>query len=335
MGIDGGATKTLACLADQNGRPLGLGRGGPSNYHWIGEKAARQEIATATRRAFDQAGLTPRSVAVAWLGLAGLDVPDDYEIMQLSIEGLNLAEQLLMDNDMVIALAGALAGAPGAVINSGTGAIAMGCNHRGRRVRADGWGHVLGDEGSGYDIGHQAAVAVMRAHDGRGPRTSLTNKLIAHLGLKDVDDLVQKVYAEDVSPNYIAALVPLVTEAAEEEQDEVARHILQQAGQDLATTTLTVLRRLDLIETEVSVATVGGVFRSSRPVREAFEAALRTAAPRAKIIEPLFQPLTGAVSLALAELGLSVSHSTLAAIDETIVKSLSEPADPATIAVEK
>ncbi len=324
LGIDGGATKTLACLADQNGRFLGLGRGGPSNYHWVGKKAARQEIAAAARRAFDQAGLAPRAVAVVWLGLAGLDVPDDYGSVQPAVESLNLAEQILMDNDMVIALAGALAGAPGAVINSGTGAIAMGRDRRGRRCRADGWGHFLGDEGSGYDIGRRAIGAAMRAHDGRGLRTSLTDRLIAHLGLRDINGLVKKVYAEDVLPDYIAALAPLVTEAAEEDEDEVARHILQQAGQDLANTTLSVLRRLDLIETEASVATVGGVFRHSRPVREAFEAALKKAAPRAKIVDPLFQPLTGAIFLALAELGLTASHSVLVALDEAITKNLSQ-----------
>ncbi len=324
LGIDGGATKTLACLADENGRFVGVGRSGPSNYHWVGEAAARQEIAAAARRAFDQAGLTPRPVAVAWLGLAGLDVPDDYEIMRPVIESLNLAEQFFMDNDMVIALAGALAGAPGAVINSGTGAIAMGHDREGRRCRADGWGHLLGDEGSGYDIGRRAMVAAMRAHDGRGPRTSLTSRLIARLGLKDINGLVKKVYAEGVLPDHIAALAPLVTEAADQEQDEVARRILERAGRDLANTVLSVLKRLDLIETEAYVATVGGVLKRSRPVGEAFAEALRTAAPQAKIIAPLFQPLTGAVFLALSEPGLTASHSALAAIDEAIADLLKE-----------
>ncbi len=44
-----------------------------------------------------------------------------------------------------------------------------------RVARVDGWGNIMGDAGSGYWIGREALDAVMRAYDGRGPQTALTD----------------------------------------------------------------------------------------------------------------------------------------------------------------
>ena len=61
---------------------------------------------------------------------------------------------------------------------SGTGSISYCYNKKTNELnRVGGWGYVLGDEGSGYDIGRQALVAIMKSYDGRGKSTQLTEAL--------------------------------------------------------------------------------------------------------------------------------------------------------------
>ncbi len=64
----------------------------------------------------------------------------------------------------------------------------------GETARAGGWGWRLGDEGSGYDIGHRALIAALRDHDGRGPATLLTESIRGALSLGTIDELVDLTY---------------------------------------------------------------------------------------------------------------------------------------------
>ena len=89
----------------------------------------------------------------------------------------------LVVNDALVALEAGAPGAPGVVIISGTGSIAYGRNTRNEGARSGGWGHVLGDEGSGFWIGRAAIRAVLREADRRGPRTTLTPLLLQHFGV--------------------------------------------------------------------------------------------------------------------------------------------------------
>src|SRR5205085_1278058 len=84
--------------------------------------------------------------------------------------------------------------APGIVIIAGTGSIVYGRNQRGEAARAGGWGHLIGDEGSGYWIGREALAAVMRAEDGRGPSTRMTADILEFFTVADVSRLPRIVY---------------------------------------------------------------------------------------------------------------------------------------------
>jgi N-acetylglucosamine kinase-like BadF-type ATPase len=91
-----------------------------------------------------------RPVAVACLGLAGFDRPEDKQLLSEWAETGHWAERLLLvnDGDLVVA-----AGTPegwGVGVIAGTGSIAVARAPDGRKARAGGWGHLIGDEGSAY-----------------------------------------------------------------------------------------------------------------------------------------------------------------------------------------
>jgi glucosamine kinase len=140
---------------------------------------------------------------------------------------------------------------------AGTGAIALGRDRRGAMARASGWGHILGDEGSGYDIGRSALQAAARAADGRGPETALLAAILEHWHLEAPSDLIGYVYAPADKAD-IADLSRLVFAAARA-GDEVARRIVAHAAGEIALAGLTVAQRLELGEGPLPLALAGGL----------------------------------------------------------------------------
>jgi len=299
LGIDGGGTKTTALLADGEGRILGRGFAGSSNYHTIGLAAAGEALLEGIRAAFAEAGEALRPVAAACLGLAGVDRPEDRELIRAWAREARVAEEVLVVNDGAIVLA---AGTPdnwGVAVISGTGSIAWGRNPDGATARAGGWGHLLGDEGSGYAIALEALRAVARAADGRAPATALSEAILSRLGLPSPAALIGYVYRRPLLPAEIAALAPLVDRAAGE-GDEVAAGILRRAGEELALAAATVAERLGLGRPRLPLALAGGVLRRSALVREELLAALEGRGWQAEPASVVDEPARGAVRLALA-----------------------------------
>ena len=108
----------------------------------------------------------------------------------------------------------------------------MGVTVRNDGARAGGWGHVLGDEGSGYWIGRAALRAVLREADQRGPRTALTPLLLQHFGVPEAQSLIHEVYQSTLRPAAIGALARCVQKAFTD-GDAAAIGILKAAADEL------------------------------------------------------------------------------------------------------
>jgi N-acetylmuramic acid 6-phosphate etherase len=140
----------------------------------------------------------------------------------------------------VTAHIGALGGGPGVVIIAGTGAAALAVSPDGACSIVDGAGWWLGDEGSGSWVGAEGLRAVLRAHDGRGPATSLYDAASRRFGGQGFG--VVRALAGQANPAAIAASFgPDVAEAARA-GDEVAVDILARASAALVTTTVAAIR---------------------------------------------------------------------------------------------
>ncbi len=298
LGLDGGGSKTLALLADAAGRVMGRGAAGSSNYQNIGAEAAWAALDAAIAAAFADAGMTPGPVAAVCLGLAGVDRPEDRALFEGWAAGRFGAAAVIIANDAEIVLAAGTPAGWGVALISGTGSIVFGRHPSGAMARAGGWGHILGDEGSGYAIGLAALRAVMAAFDGRGPATALTEAVLAHWGLASPTDLVGRVYRQGADTSEIAALARLV-DAAAAAGDGVALEILRQAGRDLALTVEAVVRRLAL-PAPTPTALAGGVVVHGRQARAAFLAAAAERHLALDPVTPVVEPAQGAVRLAVA-----------------------------------
>ncbi len=298
LGIDAGGTKTVCILADVQGRPIAEARGSGANLSATGELAVERTLRQLVGRVIDTAAVEPDAIGV---GMAGVDRPSDGQIVREVLRRVGLRGRIVVANDALIALVAGAGWAPGVVMAAGTGSIVYGRNAANRAARAGGWGPVLADEGSGYWIGRQALVAVMREWDGRGPATTLTPAVLGHFGLARPEDLIQLVYARDLSVPAIAEVASVVG-AAQTAGDRVARDILDRAVDELMVAAEAVVRALDLAGDPVPVFLAGGLFGGSAWLQGEIGRRMATLMPGAPV-RRLGQPAAmGAVRLALEEL---------------------------------
>ena len=260
LGVDGGKSSTKALIGDETGRVLGAGVGGPCNHVAEAEGRARlsRAVTESVGLACAQAGIDASRAhfEAACFGMSG-GAADKQAILAEILP----VQKLIVTHDMLIALSGATGGDPGVAVNAGTGSFAFGRNAAGETARAGGWGYVFGDEGSGFDIVRQALRAALRSEEGWGPPTALHAALLDAIGARDANELLHRFYTPEWPRPRVAALAKLVDEVALA-ADPVARDILANAAQQLATLALSVGRRLFTAGEPMLACYIGGVFRS-------------------------------------------------------------------------
>ncbi len=307
LGIDGGGTSTTAWLADESGEVLGRGTAGPSNVKAVGIASGLAALEAATKLAFADAGIERQPIAVACLGLAGFDRPEDRQILQhWNAEKLGAGRLVLVnDGDLVIA-----AGTPegwGIGLIAGTGSIAVGRAADGRKARAGGWGHLLGDEGSAYAVALAGLRLTARRADGRVPgldrEDRLTEPICAAVGVAEPAGLITAVYGRPMDRAAIASLAPVVVEAAER-GDRSIDAILHVAALDLAAMVEAVARSLGLPEDgPLPVGLAGGfLLRCPRIRRRLLDDLAGRRPGRPVEARDVPDPAAGAIILARREL---------------------------------
>jgi N-acetylglucosamine kinase-like BadF-type ATPase len=300
LGIDGGQTSTKALLAQVDGTVRARGQGGPSDnfYTADGEAKNRCAIHGAIRAALEAAGVSAERVVAVGMGHTGaFAAAKANPVPAQIIREVVPAAEIVVASDVVTNLAGASGGQPGVVVIAGGGSVAYGVTADGREALAGGWGNLLGDEGSAFDIGRRAISAATRASDGQGEPTALEALVMAELGLAAMRDVMRVVYAAGFPRDRIARLAPKVADAARA-GDSVARRIMTSSGEQLAELALAAIRQIHEPGEAVPVYLTGGVFQAGDLVRAPFRAALHLGWPDAEPREPRFPPVAGALILA-------------------------------------
>jgi len=302
LGIDAGGTKTVCLLADEQGAVLAEARGPGANLHSSGELAVEKVLHEVMEEAVGDRTIDGRAIvpAAICLGIAGVDREDEARIVRAIMRRIGYKSRVLVVNDALIALVAGARDAPGIVIIAGTGSIAYGRNAAGEAARAGGWGHMIGDEGSGYWIGREALAAVMRAADGRGPDTGLAAEILAHFNVDEVSRLPRIVYDRDLPRVAVAALGPIVQRMGGQ-GDAVATRILERATSELVLAAQSVATRLEMRGDEFTFYLAGGAFRVVPWLASELPARLAEVAPRCQVQVLDEEPAVGAVWLALAE----------------------------------
>lgn len=290
-GIDGGGTKTKVVCLSLSGAYLCEESFGPFNLNSIGKEAFAsllEEITNFLR--------TQGECAALCIGAAGCSSPVMQELVSAAMVSAGIARWKLV-GDHEIALWGALEGRPGFALIAGTGSICLGCSRDGKMVRAGGWGHLIGDEGSGYAIGRDALAAVAHRLDGWDEPTDLVRRVAEELKLTTREEIVHYVYSGDKSR--IAAVSPLVERAAGE-GDSVAARILEKNAAALEQLVEAVSSRLQMPQGELAL--LGGLLEHDTRLRECLAARLGRHLPGIVCVAAAKPPQEGAALMAMTQL---------------------------------
>lgn len=303
IGIDGGGTSTQGALSSGS-TVIAKAEVGASNYHNIGREEAQKRFKQLLDNLTTAAAISLDQVDGICLGGAGIDSQTDEEIVSLMFREIGFAGELIVVNDAVTALVGGNASLSGAVLIAGTGSIAYG-QIDGKTARCGGWGHLIDDGGSGYDLGISALKSVMEASDGREAATLLWPAIKEHLGIDREDDIIHFLYNAQTGKEKIAALAPYVIQLAE--RDEVAGKILDAAIQKLVAMVGGLSKQLKAESFSLSVA--GSVLVKSEFYRNKLKESLDKQYPKVELHLPKAGPVEGALIIMKNHLEKEKSHA--------------------------
>lgn len=307
MGIDGGGSKTEAVIIDSAGRTLGRGLAGPSNTNFTTRHAAASAFKQAARTALETAALRPEQISRIACTFA-MAAPAAFEELGLTAEWSHYSES---------AVAFERAGirpAVGVAVVAGTGSSVFGHGRPERTARdpgplrrhepclsLGGWGPVLGDDGSGYDIGRRAIRRVLAAEEGRMAPTSLAEAVRHYFGVDRAQDVVFRLIGTRVKQSLIAGFAVLVGEHAAR-GDEAAVSILREAGTALADVAAFAAGQLFEFSEEFPFVLAGGVFRAGAYVTGPFEETVSALFFRSRTVTAKGSPGEALARLALRDL---------------------------------
>jgi len=285
LGIEGGATRTSAAMLDDTGQVLARAGGGPSNAKLLSER----ELARLFRVLQEKLPHRPDAVSIC---LAGAIVPYDHKKIREAAARVWLGVDCRTASDRESALMAAFGKLEGIVVICGTGSSTFGMRG-GQRARCGGWGHVLGDRGSAYDIALSGIRAAVHNYDCTGRLGKLARGFLQALNSNAPEELVD--WAQQAAKRDMAGIVDVVFRAAKQ-RDSLARRALNEAAAELAQSVHVVARKLRWKKPLVCLT--GGVFDHQPEFFQLVSRNIRRSLPEAIVRKPKFE---GAVGAALLE----------------------------------
>jgi len=291
IGVDGGGTKTEAALANFEGKILKLVRTGPSNPRNVGIEQCIFNISEAIKKL-----KKGKKISAIFIGSPALE--EEFKSMKKKIlRRLNFKEKIKIGSDQIVAFKSGTDEKDGIVLISGTGCVCHGWKN-GKEAKTSGWGW-LDDEGSGFWAGQKGFQAVFKELDERGPKTKITKLIFKEWKLKNKENLLRKIYSKDSILKI--SLISRIVDKAANRGDRIAKNIMIEAGQELAESAITIIKKLNFKNEKFPLVLVGGMF-DSKTVLKTVKKEIKKVAHKAKFIQPRVEPVIGAIKLAIENL---------------------------------
>ncbi|NMP37449.1 MAG: hypothetical protein GX051_04910 [Clostridiales bacterium] len=314
LGVDGGGSKTIAVVSDENGRVCAHEVGESINFYSVGYERAQQNMAQLVRTIETKLGISEfESAAVGVSALFGR--ADEYDVKRF-FGGILRSKRIIMDSDLFIALEAMDMPGACAVAISGTGSMIIARDMFGKISTKGGWGYILGDEGSGYSIAISGIKAAIRGFDGAGKKTVLSDLLLDFAEIDTLPKILDVFYDPPMERQKIAAFARHVYLAAKN-GDEVAQKLTRDEAKLFAGTCIA---QLSEIGGTVPVGVYGGVFENNEMFLEEFEKFLRLSYKDIEVFLLTTPPQVGALYTAYRESGIQLTDALKSNIRKTYTK---------------
>ncbi|KOS66181.1 hypothetical protein AEA09_19090 [Lysinibacillus contaminans] len=287
--IDGGATKTACAVVHaDSGEIQFIKTASGSNYQAIGVENALeilQALLTHVRGFLQQQ--TTQKISVATFAMAGIDSLRDRDIVTTIVNQAITTQQLdidtlIIENDAEATLYGVTAGQAGALLIAGTGAIAYASDGKQNIVRAGGWGHRAGDEGSGYWLGQEVVRAIFKMEDGRGEPTLLKNAVFNYLRIQHATELATWLFRPSYTNAQLAKMGAFLAEATAK-NDTCAIQISTRAAHELVLLACAVLKQINYSGEVFTLYCNGGAIKHNPFILHTFTKEMTSMYPKIRI----------------------------------------------------
>jgi N-acetylglucosamine kinase-like BadF-type ATPase len=299
-----------------DGAILGAGRAGCGDIYGASSPAAAiVEIVRAVNAALTQAGIQPAELSASVFSLAGADWPEDFRLLEDAMGERGYGKRILIVNDAMGALRAGSPDGTGVVVACGTGAAIGARGMDGRIWHSSFWQEVQGTD----ELSSRALRAVYRAELGIDPPTLLTERIMEVFAAQSVEEILHLLTGRDIPrPKSRRQLVRPLFNAADA-GDAAARRILISHGRGLGDYAIVAARKVGLLETPFTLVLTGGVLRHpSSFLRDSLIARVQELAPGVRAIESRFEPVAGAVLLALDVARIEVEAALLEQLETTL-----------------
>ncbi|MBN9608914.1 MAG: N-acetylglucosamine kinase [Actinobacteria bacterium] len=305
VAVDGGGSKTDVLAVSMGGQVLASVQGPGSSPQAAGVAASIGTITALIAEAVARAGALP--VTRIGVYLSGLDFPDEHTTFAATFRRATReaypAAAVSIDNDLFALLRAGTRESDAVAVVCGTGMNCVGVRADGAQVRYPALGTLSGDWGGGWHLGEQALWHAARALDGRGPKTTLLQRIPAALGAPQLCDVIEALHVGRLESVRLADLSPVVFSAADD-ADAVALSLVDRQAAEIVALAVNTLRRLDLVQRPVPVVLGGGLIRAGHTrLMRSIERDLASAAPAARLTVVRRSPVFGAALLVLEAAG--------------------------------
>jgi N-acetylglucosamine kinase-like BadF-type ATPase len=289
IGVDGGGTKTEVAAYNLRDEKIAESTTGPGNPA-VDYNLAEKNILLGVSQCLNNINTkeVEGECRGIYMGIAGIEVKDNKSRLEAQIRNAFRCHVIGV-HDSELAHAAIFNGNDGIITIAGTGSVSYG-RYKGKTHRTGGWGHVLGDEGSGYWIALEALKRMTLEADLGMKASTLSQQMLTYLGVHSVAGMKDFVLG---SGKYEIAAATVAVVRSAQKGDEEALEILDRAGQELAVMTERLCKKLEIYD-PVEIGFSGGILLKVNQTRESFRAHLESNLNSIKILEEAVPSTKGA-----------------------------------------
>ncbi|MFS0674128.1 N-acetylglucosamine kinase [Ornithinibacillus sp. 179-J 7C1 HS] len=308
VGIDGGGTKTAIVLADLDGNVLMNRTYGSTNPNAVSKEELERTFQQIFQHIKEKLKGNINKVVSVFAGISGAGSKASLKLLEEIITPNFLpATKITVVVDTINALYSGTFGKPGIVQICGTGSITYGMNDQKKQDRVGGWGYLLGDEGSGYDVGQKGIAAALRFVDGRGPNTVILDLLYEYFQVEEGRALIDNIYHSH-NPRLEISKVSRIVFKAVDLHDQVALEIINDVSKEISLSIYTLYQKLFRYDEQVEVILCGGLFSNQEILPGLIQENIKGYTNKLSFTLPELPPVAGSVIGAYIELDRSINE---------------------------
>ena len=301
VGIDSGGSNSEAMLVDSHLNILAEERYKGVNIQREGKTALSIIFGGMIFDICTKGGLVPGATDFVVVGAAGAGREKTKTRFFRSFRSTHFEGKIIITTDMEILYRSIYFKDSGIVINSGTGSFGFFMDEKGKEVRAGGWGYLVGDEGSGYDIGRRGIAAALKSFDGRGEKSILEDMVCEKFQLVSIKEIIPLIYENEIGVEQIAGVAALLSKAASK-NDRAAISVLNEAAYEIVLHIRTLKNKYSQKAGPIKVALSGGVFQKNPVLVKMIDERI---GDEIEIFVSNNKSVKGAIVMGLEELGIA------------------------------